>query len=161
MTTLRNLCLLLTLLSFVAGCVTQEGATRVRNGEGEQVYANELDRIVEATANAASSIGLNVEQTIEVNESTYRINAVQYTSSNRFSSGSDKGVQTAALEILINRVEENQTRVYIRARNQAGSTGLGMTGSDTSSSDYVRRIFSQLDKQFQTVAEAGAEGEAG
>jgi hypothetical protein len=136
---------LLVVLALAIGC-TSSSAVQGGGDESSRTYATNYKRAVETVAQAVQDVGLSLESTSSLTDSSYVINAVRVK---RVAGASDP-VPVAQLRVFVSKLSGTEVRVQIDQERMSRSYARGNTAGNSSiRKDYKERVFGELDDRLE------------
>lgn len=137
--------LLLAVLSLAMAC-TSSSAVQGGGDESSRTYTSNYKQAVETVARAVQDVGLSLESTSSLTDSSYVINAVRVK---RVAGASDP-VPVAQLKVFVSKLSGGEVQVQIDQERMSRPYARGNTAGNSSiRRDYKEMVFGELDDRLE------------
>lgn len=134
----KTVCVLFLTMPMVLGCT---GTKKAMNYEE---YEGDFEKVISATNDVLSSVGLEVLNGEYLDDYSYQITAAEIV--DRLG---NEPVQSLLINVDLNKLESGKVGIQIDTPNKNRYV-MGSSGA-FESSNYRERIFSRLNKQFKNI----------
>lgn len=144
--------LLFATLLLAVGCTSGRGA-QGGGDESSRTYAANYEEAIETVAQVAQDVGLSLESTSALTDSSFVVNAVRV----KRVPGASDSVPVVKLKIFVDKLGRENVRIQIDRERMSGSYVRGNSaGNSSMRKDYKGMLFGKLDNRLERSGQSSA-----